>query len=623
MTISIVTGQQAAKLETKAAQLFAERSYLRSGIDAAILTERLDEESGPVIVIGTPDSCGLIRQAYTEGVLKLPENLGEEGFVIQGGGGSPVYVAACTARGVLYGLGKLLRLIDWAAGLARIPPLQIVSRPNKPVRGIYFATHFGNWYCHAELEEVRSYLEDLALWGINELLVWFDISHYRNLEEGRPMLQRLAKFEAFAREVGMKTGRITIPNEGFLGQVGEGRPMLSTNAFDGIDYHPLRSRDRVFGGFDTDICPSIPAGRELVLHNKKQYFSELADVQSLWFWPYDSGGCNCPQCLPWPSTFMELNRELAASVRELVPGMTINVSAWWFEGHRSGEDDAFFNYLEEDRQQTESWFTYIMAGAAETKRWKREGRVVPERHPVVLFPEISMFDSVPWGGKGGNPAPRKFAGEYAELSGGIAGAFPYSEGIYEDLNKVIWAQLLWHSESEIGRIVAEYCRFYFGAAVEPQATQLIFQMEDIVTGSQPSISAEQLEAQAEGIHERMETWARDGWRWQMVQMRCRLQSCIDQLAALADGRNGHASFPERRSELVERFTTAYDHVQVGLSLHRPGVSLEPWIYAAAGQALDFCLGNADVINLTLANLLDDESSSKVGLQSVDIQSKGT
>src|SRR5690606_31119210 len=124
----------------------------------------------------------------------------------------------------------------------QMPAIELVSRPSKPVRGIYFATHFGNWYCHAPLAEVRTYLEDLALWGLNELLVWFDISHYHTLEEGRPMLERLAAFESYARDVGMRTGRITVSNEGFKGQVGQGRPMLEPNCFDELDYHPLRAR---------------------------------------------------------------------------------------------------------------------------------------------------------------------------------------------------------------------------------------------------------------------------------------------------------------------------------------------------------------------------------------------
>ncbi|MBP1991498.1 hypothetical protein [Paenibacillus eucommiae] len=612
MSWHVSLGRLAGKLEAKAARLFQDRARDR-GSRADVDPE--GQRHTRLIEAGTPLSSETIREACARGSLVIPDDLGEEGYVIQSGDSDlPVYVAALSERGVLYGLGKLLRLINFTADGEegrRFPALDLVSRPEKPVRGIYFATHFGNWYCHAELAEVQAYLEDLALWGVNELLVWFDISHYRSLEEGRPMLERLKTFESYAREVGMRTGRTAVSNEGFLGQVGQGRAMLRTNAFDELDYHPLRSRDRVFGGYDTDICPSKPEGRAMVLHNKRMYFSELAEVQSFWLWPYDQGGCNCPECLPWPRTFMELNRELANSLQEAVPGIDVNVSAWWFEGHRKGEDDAFFAYLAEDDKQEASWFKYVMAGAIEARRWKLGGRVLPARHPVVLFPEISMFDSVPWGGKGGNPAPRRFAAEYAELSSGLAGAFPYSEGRYEDLNKVLWAQMMWHSEAKIEQIVEEYCRFYFGAEVEKEAAQLVFDMEDILTGSGQGKSAQQLDESVAAIRDRLKPWARDGWRWLLLELRCRMQLCLEQLAVLEQDLT-NAETDARVQEWEKEFTAVYERVQSELNLHRPGASLNLWIHATADKALDFFLGREDVINLTLDNLMNDDDSTKLG-----------
>jgi len=588
MTYSIVIGSAATKLERKAAQIFAVRSQHRAGIDVSVLQGSEKMEASRSIVTGTPDSCAQIGKLHAEGELRLPADLGDEGFIIQGGEDQPVYVAAHTPRGVLYGIGKLLRQIVFSTGSMYIPRMDIVSCPDKSVRGIYFATHFGNWYCQAELEAVREYLEELALWGVNELLVWFDISHYRSLEEGQPMLSRLASFEAFARDVGMRVGRIAIANEGFKGQTGTGRAMLSKNSFDESDYHPLRARDREFGGYDTDICPSQPAGRAMILSNKEQVFAQMPPIDSLWLWPYDQGGCNCATCTPWPATFMDLNREIASTGARYLPDMTINVSAWWFEGHQSGEDDAFFTFLSEENELEPSWFKYILAGAAEAKRWKQEGRVLPKRHPVVLFPEISMFDCVPWGGKGANPAPRRFAAEYADISDSIVGAFPYSEGIYEDMNKVIWSQFMWYGAEAIETITQEYCRYYFGAAMERQAEQFIYQLEDLVIGDEAGGSAERLATEADEISGQMEEWARQSWRWKLLAARCHIQASVDSLKR-----------DRGNAEIIEQFRTAYEIVQNELNLHRGGVSLEPWIYAPSDTALNMFLGQADVVNLTL------------------------
>ncbi|UVI33374.1 hypothetical protein [Paenibacillus spongiae] len=600
MKCFILIGQNASLLERKAVQLFADRSRARSGLEVGVIEEQTEQENFESnvsrIIIGTPDSSALIRRACTDDILRIPADSGSEGFVIRSSAdGGITYVAALSEHGVLYGLGKLLRRIEYAAGEMRIPSLDLESRPDKTIRGIYFATHFGNWYCHANLDVVQTYLEDLALWGINELLVWFDTSRIPSLEDGRPLLDRLAKFEAFAGEVGMKVGRIAIANEGFQGQVGSGRPMLGKNCFDETDYHPFRARDRIFGGFDTDICPSQPSGREIILSNKEMMFSNMPKIDSFWLWPYDQGGCNCPQCTPWPKTFMELSREIAATAGRMFPEMTINISAWWFDAFQTGEDDAFFKYLEEENKQDNSWFKSIFAGAVEVKRWKQHGRIVPKRHPIVLFPEISMFDGVPWGSKGSNPAPRKFAAEYAELRDSIEGAFPYSEGIYEDINKFVWAQLLWHSKTEIEEMVREYCRFYFGAGVEQQAEQLILDLENVVTGAEEGLIAGELETRVDVIGIHMEDWAEQGWRWRLLASRCRIQACIDGLKN--KGTN---------DVLIERFRTLYEEIQSELNLHRQGASLEPWIYTPSETALDIILGRADVVNLKLAAPTDDK-----------------
>ena len=68
---------------------------------------------------------------------------------------------------------------------------------------------------------------------------------------------------------------------------------------------------------------------------------------------------------------------------------------------------------------------------------------VPGGFPLLNFPDISMYGQNPWGGYGANPHPSRLQARWDETKTKLSGGFPYSEGIYEDLNKVICAELYW------------------------------------------------------------------------------------------------------------------------------------------------------------------------------------
>ena len=58
-----------------------------------------------------------------------------------------------------------------------------VSVPKMPVRGMYLATHFQNYYQVAPIEEVTRYVEDLSLWGVNSFLVWFGMEEFNGIND--------------------------------------------------------------------------------------------------------------------------------------------------------------------------------------------------------------------------------------------------------------------------------------------------------------------------------------------------------------------------------------------------------------------------------------------------------
>lgn len=572
----IMVGTAATDLELRAAELLQGRAETR-GVEAAVVRESGDTPAAPTVVIGTAASSASIRDLITSGRLTLPPDLGDEGFVLVAQDDTAV-LCARDPRGLVFGVGELLRRSAFSEGTWTMRPTTLTTSPDKQRRPIYFATHFGNWYCHAEMDELREYVEDLALAGYNELVTWFDLHHYRDFGDGAAVWQRLAELDRLARGVGMGVGRVAIANESFQGQAPAG----------------LGATGRLAGtGYETDLCPSQPAGREIILANRRAFLERIRDTTQLdWLclWPYDQGGCNCETCTPWPTTYMELCRELAQLGREVLPDTETLVSAWWIGTHVEGEDDAFFSYL----ARGETWFDTIVAGTVELRRWLADGRKVPPPYDVLLFPEISMFDSLPWGSRGANPAPRRFTAEMQELGEHIGGAMPYSEGRYEDLNKFLWARMQWDPALERAAVLEDYCRLAFGDEVAVHGAQLLLDMEAELR--ELSLAA-QVHEQAMDIDRRMPAWARGSWRWEIVRGRTALDALREQM------RDPSAS-AERRSAAEADAREVYDHLQRDLFRHDER-SLWGWIHLPFDEWVRLPL-NELVLPTGVGSILPDE-----------------
>ena len=157
--------------------------------------------------------------------LAVEPGIGPEGFqIIDGrpsataaGGKDALCIVGNDERGLLYGVGKFLRTSRYDRGGLSPGIWRGASVPEKPVRGIYFATHFHNFYHEAPVEEVRRYVEDLGLWGFNTIVVWYDMYHFRGFTDPKAVefRRRLRAVFETARGIGLSAGLGTVANEGY------------------------------------------------------------------------------------------------------------------------------------------------------------------------------------------------------------------------------------------------------------------------------------------------------------------------------------------------------------------------------------------------------------------------
>ena len=468
--------------------------------------------------------------------LDVDPGIGAEGFRIADGPDGTITIAGNDERGILYGIGKLLRTSSYTPEGFVPGTWRGISVPEKPIRGMYFATHFHNFYHDAPVADVESYIEDLALWGTNALVVWFDMHHYTGIDDpaARVMIDRLHALLTAANRVGIAAGLGCIANEAYANSPEHLRADW-TSGHDGYHTDPT-------GHYHVELCPNKPGAKELILQwadERLDAFSDLA-LEYLWIWPYDQGGCTCPKCKPWGANgFLAMAEPIARRFKRRFPRGKAVLSSWYFDKFTSGEWDG----LSRAFAAPPGWVDCILAGAF--------GDVFPEyplKHgvpggvPMVSFPEISMYyghvyePGVPWGGFGANPFPSRLQSLWNQAGGSLSGGFPYSEGIYEDINKAVCTQLYWQPDKPAIETVREYIAFEFSPDVVEPLTQAVGLMEQSLgrfhEGSgvevrfvirDPSV-VEETWRLVEHADAKLSPYVRASWRWRIFYLRALIDS---------------------------------------------------------------------------------------------------
>jgi hypothetical protein len=302
---------------------------------------------------------------------------------------------------------------------------------------------------------------------------------------------------------------------------------------------------RAPGGFyNTEVCPSQPGGLDLILQNRHAAFSAFSgiDFDAIWIWPYDQGGCTCADCAPWGANGLVRTAEpVAGVIREHFPDARIILSTWYFDRFVEGEWAAFHRWV--DRVKPD-WFDLLMIDGYEGFPEYPLKHGVPGGFSVVGFPEISMEGNGPWGGYGANPRPRHWTEYWACSKHLQTGNFPYSEGLYEDINKFLMLQLNWDPDRDADSILREYAQGWFGPEVADDLVRAFHMMEaDEGTrfggvtesagddGSPPVFrnagglpQAEACEEVIASVDARLSEAVRGSWRWQLIRLRSRIDA---------------------------------------------------------------------------------------------------
>ena len=126
----------------RAAELFVRQARERSGVDV-----RLADRRPPPAMFW---HCRLAPAPATQPAGRLE---GTDGFRLNTVPATSrrLELSSETPSGFVAGMGELMRLCEYRPGSLLIPQVTEREQPAMPVRGMYFATHFGNFYDAAPL----------------------------------------------------------------------------------------------------------------------------------------------------------------------------------------------------------------------------------------------------------------------------------------------------------------------------------------------------------------------------------------------------------------------------------------------------------------------------------------
>ncbi len=488
---------------------------------ASVFTRRIEERSG----------ARVSTQGNAEMKIELIINpgIGAEGFKIADGKDDNIQIIGNDQRGVLYGIGKFLRTSTYSKDGFTAGKWRGTSVPEKPVRGMYLATHFYNFYQTAPVEEVERYIEDIALWGVNTIMVWYDMHHFKGFDDPEAVAfrDRLKQFTLTAQRLNIGVGFTMIGNEGYAGSP--------------VNLQAISGGSRG-GYYPTDICPNKPGGMEYILKAKEEFFNWCRDIKPEYvcIWPYDQGGCGSADCQPWGSNgFIKCAKAISAMAREKIPGVKVIISTWFFD---STEWEDVSSQLAMDHNWADMILAEDIPGYQISNLPPLAGNL-----PTVGFPEISMHNTFPWGGFGATPLPNHLLGQWQKVQNKLSGGFPYSEGIFDDISKVICAQLYWNSNTPLEEILKEYIAYEYSPEAVNDVLKVIKTLEQnhhtrwwpgklegvkLTMDWFPSKNAkpqadpgaEEAYAAVKQVDAKLPEWARKSWRWRILYIRTMLDA---------------------------------------------------------------------------------------------------
>lgn len=474
-------GDQASPAERTAAIVLIEEVAKRSDI-AWDKTETIGEGAPAIVVTASLEGKAVAKVEVSEALRERVAALKSEGFCIYTEHlprGPIVWIVGADERGALYGVGYFLRKLALKKGAASCEwSLDVSQSPAYPLRGhqLGYRDRANSWDAWDD-KQFDQYIRELALFGANaiENIPFQDDSPIPHAKLPREQINQ--RISEICQRYGLEHW-VWVPA-------------------------------------DFDLADEAKRAKALDEHEK--FYAACARLDGV-FVPGGDPGDNHPRLV---IPFLE---DLAKLAQKKHPAARVWLS---MQGFDKEQVDFVYDWI---GKHEPTWLGGLVHGPSSPSLAETRRRL-PAQYPIRHYPDIThcvrcQYPIAWWdpafactlGREPINPTPTYQKQLHNAFAPWTNGFLSYSDGVHDDVNKVIWTQLAWDPNTDVREILIDYARLFFGADVAPQAADGILALEKNWGG--PAYTNGGIEATLAFWQKLEQAHPLPGnWRWEMCLLR--------------------------------------------------------------------------------------------------------
>ena len=405
---------------------------------------RLPSDGKPYIGIALESDLSGFPLRIRDDLRRMPA-IGSEGFkLLVLPETNAVFIVGKDARGILYGIGRLLRKMEMTPGQVLVPSdLAIAESPRYSIRGHQMGYRpKTNAYDAFTIAQFDQYIREVALFGANSIEIMpprtDDDATSRHMK--LPAIQMIAEQSRICKEYGLDVW-MWYPNMG------------SNYVHPDSIQKELKERHEVFAAVSQLDHVFVPGG--------------------------DPGDLEPDVLFAWLEKMSAVLKKYHPKAKIWVSPQVFRPTQKWF--------DAFFAQVNKGYP----WFGGVVFGPWVKMPVPEIRRVVNANIPIRHYPDIthnysSQYPVPHWdlafaltlGRESINPRPHDEKVIHNALDEYGAGSISYSEGTNDDVNKFVWSDQDWNPETPVIETLRDYARLFFGPEYQESAAQAIVALEN-------------------------------------------------------------------------------------------------------------------------------------------------
>jgi len=441
----VLTSDKISTLELKAVTVLIEEIERRTGIRLKTV-HNWPTDGKPIILVGSESTISRFIKPYANFLKRLEKPRNEGYRILVNADKGIIFVVGADQRGVLYGVGKLLRKLYLRNNSIKIDEnFWISSTPKYALRGIQLGYRpKTNAYDAWSVEQFDQYIRELAIFGANSIEILpprtddEPISPHMKVDPLKMMIKLSEIIDSYGLDVW-----IWYPN------------MFSESDYKNEEYMKKELAER------------------------EEIFSKLPRIDAVFIPGGDPGNIEADTLFRWAEQVSEVLHKYHPNAKIWLSPQLMRDSDEWY--------DAFYANIRKEPE----WLGGIVFGPWVKTPLPELRKIIPKKYPIRYYPDIThnllcQYPVQDWdpafaitlGRECINPRPRAMKYIHNLFSPYTIGSICYSEGINDDVNKFIWLDQDWNPETPVIETLRDYVRLFISCDYVEDISQGLMALEE-------------------------------------------------------------------------------------------------------------------------------------------------